>query len=51
VNLGVGVWNTGAARLYEDLGFVEWGAEAAAMRVGSTAVAERHMVLVLEARP
>jgi RimJ/RimL family protein N-acetyltransferase len=37
-----------AAALYDRAGFVTWGVEPAALRVGDTIVAERHMVLSLE---
>ena len=47
VHLGVGDWNVGAKRLYEDLGFVVWGTEVDALRVGGATVIELHMVLVL----
>ncbi len=36
-----------AAALYEKLGFVTWGIEPAALRIGGADAAERHMVLKL----
>ncbi len=36
-----------AAALYEKLGFVTWGIEPAALRIGGAEAAERHMVLKL----
>jgi ribosomal protein S18 acetylase RimI-like enzyme len=47
VELGVGDWNHGAMKLYQELGFVAWGAEIDALRVGDTKVTEHHMVLRL----
>jgi ribosomal protein S18 acetylase RimI-like enzyme len=47
VDLGVGAWNRGALRLYEDLGFVVWGTESDALRAGDAVVAEHHMTLRL----
>ena len=49
VHLGVGERNEVAIRLYESLGFVAWGTEPAALRVGGESVAEHHMVLDLSA--
>jgi hypothetical protein len=36
-----------AQALYAHLGFITWGTEPAAMRVGGVSVAEHHMVLAL----
>jgi ribosomal protein S18 acetylase RimI-like enzyme len=47
VALGVGDWNRKALELYQDLGFVAWGTEVDALRVGDATVAEHHMVLRL----
>jgi ribosomal protein S18 acetylase RimI-like enzyme len=45
VHLGVAVSNVAALRLYESLGFVAWGVEPDAVRVGGELIAEHHMVL------
>ena len=37
----------GAMALYDELGFVAWGIDAASMRVDGRLVAERHMVLAI----
>jgi ribosomal protein S18 acetylase RimI-like enzyme len=47
VELGVGDWNRSAMKLYRKLGFVAWGTETDALRVGGTTVTEHHMVLRL----
>jgi len=49
VHLGVANAAQPARRLYESLGFVVWGTEADALRVGGESVAEHHLVLDLAA--
>jgi ribosomal protein S18 acetylase RimI-like enzyme len=50
VHLGVSDTNAAARRLYESLGFVAWGTEPDALRVGGRPIAEHHMVLELGSR-
>jgi ribosomal protein S18 acetylase RimI-like enzyme len=50
VHLGVAEGNASALRLYESLGFVAWGKEPDALRIGGEPVTEYHMVLELNAR-
>jgi ribosomal protein S18 acetylase RimI-like enzyme len=47
VQLAVADSARAARALYEQLGFVTWGTEPAALRVGDTSVAEHHMTLLL----
>jgi ribosomal protein S18 acetylase RimI-like enzyme len=47
VHLGVAERNAPALRLYESLGFVAWGKEPDALRIGGELVTEYHMVLEL----
>lgn len=47
IHLGVAANAMPALRLYHSLGFVAWGVEPNALRVGSATVAEHHMVLEL----
>jgi len=47
VHLGVAENAKAAMHLYESLGFVAWGVEPDALRVGGESVAEHHMVLDL----
>ncbi len=47
VHLGVSDRAIEAEALYLDLGFVVWGVERGALRVGGELVSERHMVLQL----
>lgn len=45
--LAVGVFNTGAKKLYESLGFRTFGLEPRALRVGDEYIDEEHMILLL----
>jgi ribosomal protein S18 acetylase RimI-like enzyme/8-oxo-dGTP pyrophosphatase MutT (NUDIX family) len=48
VHLGVADRGRAALALYERLGFVTWGTEPAALRIGDETAAEHHMVLTLD---
>ncbi|MGH9203991.1 MAG: GNAT family N-acetyltransferase [Vicinamibacterales bacterium] len=50
VHLGVAESNAPAVHLYESLGFVAWGMEPDALQIDGGLIAERHMVLDLNAR-
>ena len=47
LHLSVSETAPAALRLYESMGFVTWGTEPAALRVGERSVSIRHMVLAL----
>jgi ribosomal protein S18 acetylase RimI-like enzyme len=47
VHLAVSERATSAARLYQSLGFVTWGVEPAALRIGGQDISEQHMLLSL----
>jgi ribosomal protein S18 acetylase RimI-like enzyme len=47
VHLAVSERASNAVALYQSLGFVVWGVEPAALRVGSQDISEQHMVLSL----
>jgi len=51
VQLAVSERSAAAVHLYERAGFVRWGTEPAALRIGAESVAEHYMVLVLQAPP
>jgi ribosomal protein S18 acetylase RimI-like enzyme len=51
VSVGVTERAPDAASLYRSIGFVEWGVEPAALRVGDVVVAESHLVLAFESEP
>ena len=51
VHLSVAESASAAIALYEELGFVRWGTEPEAMRVGARSVAEHHMILNLAKEP
>ena len=44
INLSVGAYNTNAHKLYSDLGFVDWGKEYHALKIGDEYVDEIYMV-------
>jgi ribosomal protein S18 acetylase RimI-like enzyme len=48
LHLGVADRGPAALALYESLGFVTWGTEPHALRIGQETAAERHMVLALD---
>ena len=48
VHLAVADRGRPARALYESLGFVTWGTEPAALRIGEETAAEHHMVLTLD---
>lgn len=50
VHLGVAESRAPALRLYESLGFVPWGKEPDALRIGGEPITEYHMVVELNAR-
>ena len=49
VQLGVAETANPAIQLYNTLGFVTWGTQPDALRVGAQSVAEHHMILDLDA--